>query len=30
MECKESGFAIFGEIPYNHKCDLSKKEGNLF
>jgi hypothetical protein len=30
MECKEFGFAILGEIPCNHICDLSKREGDLY
>ncbi len=30
MECKKFGFAILGEISYNHICDLLKREGDLF
>jgi hypothetical protein len=29
MECKEYGFAILNEIPYNYIYDLSKKEGDM-
>jgi len=30
MECKEFGFAILDEIPYNHIYDLLEREGDLF
>jgi hypothetical protein len=29
VECEEFGFAIFGEIPYNYICDISKRKGDL-